>query len=223
MAPWIMFPACAIWEPLYPLGTAKSWKKGALIYTIGDAADSIIFMVDGFIKIGAVALHGSMRGIGIFGPGSILGQVSLFCEFRHEHPLRCISDSSGYLFSKEVVFEHILPKHPVLVRYMLKTMAHTSYMMSRQLECASFFSSEQVLANFLYHLSLEQQSNSWIYLKLSRFSVTALADLLGMHRVTATKIFNRFKQEELLCLTGGRIRVLNSGGLLSLLTTTRAA
>jgi CRP-like cAMP-binding protein len=61
-------------------------------------------------------------------------------------------------------------------------------------------SSRQVIAYYLFHLGQEQDKGSWIYDIMSSLPLTTIAELLGLHRVTVTKIINGLKKDGIISM-----------------------
>lgn len=214
--PWIMRSPFDCWDKLLPLGRPERWKRKALLYAYGDPADDLVLIRSGLVKIMASSVKGVQRSIGVLGSGSILGEAAFFYTGAYRHDICCVTECEGVLFSKSIVREHIFVKHPDLALYILQNLAAKSYMMSTQLECAAFMSGRQRLAHFLYHLAQEQEKNSWVYDLLSTLPQTTIAEILGMHRVTVTKIINELKREGILTINK-RVRVEKGDLLLEML------
>ena len=89
-------------------------------------------------------------------------------------------------------------------------------MMSTQLECAAFMSGRQRVAHFLYHLAVGQEKNSWVYDLLSVLPLTAISEILGLHRVTVTKIVGELKRDGIIAIDK-RVSVIKNGILLEML------
>lgn len=206
----------ALWDALLPEGTLVTWPAKTLIYNFNDAADAIILLRKGLIKIVATGINGVLRSIGILGPGSVLGEAAFFFhEAKYKHMIICVEDSDGYVFEKTTVEEKILTR-PALAQYLLRNLASKSYLMSTQLECASFMSSPQIIANYLFHLGKEQNAGSWVYAKMASLPLTTMAELLGLHRVTVTKIINGLKKDGIISIRD-RIEIKDADALLAMI------
>lgn len=195
--PWLMSADISPWEDILAEGTPIQWSRKTNIYTFDDAANEIILLRRGLVKIVATGINGVLRNIGILGPGSIVGEAAFFHEKKYKHIITCVEDSEGCVFKKTTIEKRILAT-PRLALYLMQNLAGKSYLMSTQLECASFMSSQQIIANYLFHLGKEQEKGSWIYTKMSPLPLTIIAELLGLHRVTVTKIINNLKKDGII-------------------------
>lgn len=198
VTPWILRDDWPLWKKLFPLGTRETWQPKHVLYKYSDAADDIILITDGLLKIVAQGLNGNQRSIAVLGPGSVLGETALFSGKNYQHEISCVEAGSGVRFSKKVILESVIGKDGELTLYLMRNLAEKSYIMSSQLECVSFMSSEQLIALFLHHLYLEQVKDSWVYHKLSPLSLTTLAEMLGLHRVTLTRAVGELIKAEVI-------------------------
>ena len=210
--PWISWPGMEIWERVFALGGRREWPAKSVLYRYGDRADELTLILDGIVGIEALGMSGAARNIGNLGPGGILGEAAFFTNGIYRHGIRCIVPCAGITFSREAVLDRILPEHPDLALYLFRNLAATSYMMSAQLEAMSFMSVEQQLAHFLWHLWEEQERGSRIYRDIAAISLGQLGEMLGMHRVTVTRLMGGLKRDGVVSMTP-RIRVEEPGEL----------
>lgn len=210
--PWISWPHDARWDAVVSYGEQQEWPAKAVLYRYGDRADALILIQDGIVGILALGMNGVQRNIGNLGPGSILGEAAFFNDGIYRHGMRCIVPCSGIVFSRRTILENLLPNYPELSLYVFRNLAAKSYMMSTQLEAASFMSSEQQLAHFLWHLGLEQEKDSSLYRNIAAVSLSRLGEMLGMHRVTVTRLMNALKKEGAIS-TAPCIRILDAAYL----------
>ena len=221
VAPWIVFPLHPDWERVIPLGQPLHWDKKAVVHGVGRPPKDIILVRKGLLHILAMSHCGDQRNIGILGPGSLVGDVSLFCGEQNHHCVRAVVPCEGVLFNKDVLMQEILPKYSSLAAYICTNVATKCYVMSTQLECATFMSGEQKIAHFLYHLALEQAKDSQLYQQVASLSLVGISELLGMHRVTVTNEINGFKRAGILEADAGKLRITDMEALLRILHTSR--
>ncbi len=215
--PWMMSQHSAVWDKVAHLGAPRSWNSKAMIYDVADPAEEVVLIQDGLMKILATSWNGDLKTLGILGPGSFLGEAAFFKDTPYRHSIHCITPCRGLAFSRDVLLGQVIPAHPDLCLYLFNNLAGKSYMMSTQVECVRFMSSEQYTAHFLYHLGVEQENKSWIYERMSAFSLSMLGELLGLHRVTVTKIINGLKKQGIISLKGENIVVLDQEALLRII------
>lgn len=219
-APWIMAQLHPDWHTVLSLGTYRTWPKKSMVYEIGDPAAEVVLILEGLLTIVALGSNGGQRTIGVLGPGSLLGEAAFFCEFAYRHKIHCVEPCKGVVFPRDAVLK-IMHENNNLMLYLFRNLALKSYMMSTQLECTTFMTCEQKIAHFLYHIAVEQQKKSWIYEMVSRRSLITISELLGLHRVTVTKVINNLKKDEILSKDTDGIVVRDVDALLSILHQAR--
>lgn len=198
VAPWIVRPVLPAWREVFALGKRRTYKKRAIVVHMDENCDEVLFILAGFMRILAFGLQGSQRNIAILGPGSLLGEANLFCGLGNSHCIQVVEKCTAIAFSTATLRNEILPKYPELAASICENLAMKSYIMSTQLECQSFMNSSQRIAHFLYYLALEQRRLSAAWHWLRRLSLTSVAELLGMHRVTVTNAINNFRRQGIL-------------------------
>lgn len=215
--PWLVSPEHEDWKKVEHLGRPMRWGRKSVVYDIGAPSSEIVLIREGLLRIIALGYNGEQRTIGILGPGSLLGESSLFCGVENQHVIRVVEPCTGVVFGKDVVFDEIISNYPSLTVCMCRNMATKSYIMSTQLECTTFMTSEQKIAHFLYHLASEQKRGTPLYQRLARLPLVTIGELLGLHRVTTTNIVNGLRREGILASDTAHLKVCDVGGLVDIL------
>ncbi|NHZ48870.1 Crp/Fnr family transcriptional regulator [Nitratidesulfovibrio liaohensis] len=215
--PWLVAPVHDDWERVAHLGRPMRWARKSVVYDIGAPSSEIVLIREGLLRIIALGYNGEQRTIGILGPGSILGEASLFFEVENQHVIKVVEPCSGLVFGKDVVFGEIIGKYPSLTICLCRNTAAKSYIMSTQLECTTFMTSEQKIAHFLYHLAGEQRRGTPLYHRLARLPLVTIGELLGLHRVTTTNVINGFRRAGILSPDADHLDVRDVDGLVDIL------
>lgn len=215
--PWLVAPVHDDWERVAHLGRPMRWARKSVVYDIGAPSFEIVLIREGLLRIIALGYNGEQRTIGILGPGSILGEASLFFEVENQHVIKVVEPCSGLVFGKDVVFGEIIGKYPSLTICLCRNTAAKSYIMSTQLECTTFMTSEQKIAHFLYHLAGEQRRGTPLYHRLARLPLVTIGELLGLHRVTTTNVINGFRRAGILSPDADHLDVRDVDGLVDIL------
>ncbi|MTJ81390.1 MAG: Crp/Fnr family transcriptional regulator [Telmatospirillum sp.] len=192
IVPWIESKNQEIWDKALHLGRKVVWKNKSVVQAPDDEVNSIYLIRQGVIKVAAASSEGLQRTLWLMGPGSILGEASLFSNRRNSHHISAMEECVAYEFSKQVVVGEILVRYPDLAEALLTNLANKSYIMSTQVEESAFLSVPQRLGRFLYGLCLARNSR---HLPLSH---AVIAELLGLHRVTVSNTVSALKRTGLL-------------------------
>lgn len=192
IVPWIAFRDQGCWEPVLHLGRKVEWKAGAVIQRPEDAVSAIFLLRSGTIKVAAASPGGLQRTLWLMGAGSVLGEAAMFGHHPYMHEIVAVEDCVAIEFPRATVMEGLLVHHPQVSAALLSNMAAKCYIMSTQVEDTTFLSSAQRLGRFLYGLCLERGSR---HVPLSH---AAIADLLGLHRVTVSNTVSALRRAGLL-------------------------
>ncbi|WP_166443850.1 Crp/Fnr family transcriptional regulator [Paracoccus versutus] len=192
IVPWIEFRDQSGWNDALHLGRKVTWNARFVVQRPEDAVASIFLLRSGTIKVAAASETGLQRTLWLSGPGSTLGEAAMFGHHPYMHHITVIEPCVAYEFSRRVVLEELLPRHPAVSVALISNLAAKCYVMSTQVEEITFLSVPQRLARFFYGLYLARGSER---LPLSHADI---GDLLGLHRVTVSRTISAMKRAGLL-------------------------
>ncbi len=186
--PWLFFEDQSPWAAVLSLGREIAWPRKHIVRHPGDPADSIFLIRSGTLKVAAGSCDGLQRTLWFMGAGSLLGEAAMFSGKPYQHYVTAVEDSTAVEFSAAVVHEHLLGRHPELCRLLLVNLAAKSYIGSTQIEDVAFLTAPQRIGRFLCGLA---QARDSLHLPLTH---TAIAELLGIHRVTVSNALGLFRR-----------------------------
>lgn len=192
IVPWILFEDQHCWEPVLDLGRPLRWKARTVIQRPEDAVASIYLLRTGTIKVAAASPEGLQRTLWLMGAGTVLGEAALFGHHPYMHEITAVEDCTAVEFPRRTVLDTLLPHHPAVCAALLSNMAAKCYVMSAQVEESMFLSAPQRLGRFLFGVCRARKSR---HLPLSH---AAIADLLGLHRVTVSNAISAMRRAGLL-------------------------
>src|ERR1700748_1914407 len=187
--------------------TILNFEKNAVVFSQGDAADTVFYIQKGRIKVLVVSEQGKEAVVGIMEPGQFFGEGCL-----NGHPLRiatttameeCVITS----ITKEAMIAtlHTEPKFSELfMAYLLTRNSRVEEDLIDQL----FNSSEKRLARLLLllaHFGTEGTAQPM----LGDISQETLADMIGTTRSRVSFFMNKFRRLGLISYNG-KIEVHNS-------------
>lgn len=205
--PWLVFDNLLIWDKVLHLGRRVNWRRGDRIHGPGDAARSIFLICSGLIKVSAISREGMQRTLWLMGPGSVLGEAAMLSNKPYRHEISVVEAGTAYEFPTLVVMRDLLESHPDLSRQLLINIAAKSYIGSSQVEDAVFLNGPQRVARLLCGLD---QVHGGASLPVSH---AAIAEMLGLHRVTVSNAIGLFRRTGFLAETTHGIRIVDAGGL----------
>ncbi|KLU63184.1 cyclic AMP receptor-like protein [Peptococcaceae bacterium CEB3] len=199
-----------IWDKYLTQSSGKKLKKsGESIIRIGENLNGCYFVKKGRIKTVFIGKDGTAKVISINGEGAIFGDQFVF----HSQPGLfegiVISDAEVYFFTKEIIME-LCQKDFEISLFLMKSLAIKSRMLAAQLEDVSVRNTLQNLCRILYCLYCYEKSKGQPQdAVVIRLTHEELANTLGVHRVTITKILNKLKALGVLEYKYERITLIN--------------
>ena len=138
-----------------------TYKRGEVIYQVGDQSDSLYIVNKGKIKIYRLSESGKEQLVRILNPGDFTGEHALFSETLHESYAEAMSETRVCLIKRSDLQEFLL-KYPSIS---LKILAEFSNRLEQSEKQTTRFATEKVetrIALFLAEcLDHEGQSNEF--------------------------------------------------------------
>ena len=198
-------------EALEPLCRIRRYDKGETIFSEGDAAERICFVIDGRVKI--VKAAGSRDIIlEILGAGEPVGVVAVF--ERRAFPASAITmEASTILSIPEREFFQLLESRSEMVRHLLGGLTMRLMMVNKRL--ADMTGSVEARASRLFltlaeRMGVTRDGGTYIPLALSR---QELADLLGTTLETTIRLMSRWQKENLVATERDGFVILDRAAL----------
>ncbi len=207
IVPWITFRDQSCWEEVLHLGRKVAWKAGTVIQRPEDRVSGIFLLRSGTIRVAAASAGGLQRTLWLMGEGSVLGEAAMFGQHPYMHEIVALETCAAVEFSRATVMETLLAHHPQVSAALLSNMAAKCYIMSTQVEDTAFLSAPQRLGRFLHAVCLTRAS------RRIPLSHAAIADLLGLHRVTVSNAVSAMRRAGLLEASTHDIVVADVGRL----------
>lgn len=197
-SPWIS-SSNPDWEPILPYGNIKRYKKNDIIIDMGEKANQLLFLNKGQVKMIALTKSGTEKIIWYINAPNIFGEVPFF----HSQPCRFVIMASGnsevYCFDRDFV-EDKLVEYPDIMKYMFRLFAQKVRVLSSQIEDLTFNSPLARVAKLLFFLALQNGEHmvNDNYLINIRLTHQELANITGLHRVTATNALGKLCDSKII-------------------------
>lgn len=196
-------------DKLSAIAIPKTVEKGSVIFSDGEAANGFYVVAGGSVKIYKMSMEGKEKILHIFGPAEPFGEVPVFAGTRFPANALAVTKSRLLFFPREA-FVRLITDNPSLCLNMLAVLSVRLRQFAGQIENLSLKEVPARLASYLLSLSIEQKSREAVNLPISKGQ---LAGLLGTISETLSRIFARMAQQELIAVSGRRIRLLDRDGL----------
>lgn len=182
-----------IWDKYLSLGTKSIRKKGEFLVRTGENCHGLYFIKRGKVKNSIIGRDGAIKILGINGERTITLAQFVFHQQPGIFEAMVIEDSELYYFPKDVILQ-LMQRDFEFSLFITKTLAILSRMLATQIQ-DTVRHIQQSLARILYSVCCYEQKISKVTENNSIFMThEELANMLGAHRVTVTKILNHLKQ-----------------------------
>ena len=187
------------------INITRTYLKGELIYSQGDLADYFYYLKKGQVKIFLTSTDGLEKTIAIIGSGSILGEASFFDGEPRISSAKVLQNSEIITINKQTLMDKIRLE-PSFAVSMLKLQAQSIRLLSSQLTSVTFLQADCRIARLLTQAKLTSTNPKDSYVHLTHEEI---GNIVGVSRVTVSKILNSFAKEGYLETSYGNIKILD--------------
>jgi CRP/FNR family cyclic AMP-dependent transcriptional regulator len=179
----------------------KEFKRAEVVYSQGNAADSVMYLQTGGVKLTVVNGVGKEAVVAILGPGDFFGEGSLAGQPVRIGTATAIAPTAVLVIEKGEMFKVLHTEHglsDLFIRFMLARNIRVEADLVDQL----FNSSEKRLARTLLLLARygkEDQPQG----VLPKMSQEMLADMIGTTRPRVNFFMNKFRKLGFIKYNGG--------------------
>ena len=171
--------------------TRREYSTGESIYSQGDSANSVFYILSGKIKLTVVSRNGKEAVIAHLPAASFFGESSLAGETHRTASASALEASTIFRIDKSVM-QDMLHREPQFAEQFLAHMLSRSNRMQADLVDHLFNSSEKRLARLLMLMANFGQASPPISV-IARISQETLAEMIGTTRSRVSFFLNRFR------------------------------
>ncbi|NJP06180.1 MAG: Crp/Fnr family transcriptional regulator [Chloroflexaceae bacterium] len=195
--------------------TPMQWMEaGTIFYSPEQSAQVLFILKKGRVRIYRMSEEGKVLTIAMLEAGTIFGEMAILGQQLHEGYAEAVSRCLLCMMSREDV-KTLLLSDPRVAFRVAEVMGQRLIATERRLSDFAFKSLSQRLAGLL--LQLQQPPRKRLFRGDAPMEVPytheILAEMVGTHRETITKILNVFQDQQLIELRRGRVLILDSDGL----------
>jgi CRP/FNR family cyclic AMP-dependent transcriptional regulator len=179
----------------------KEVKRAELVYAQGDAAESIIYLQSGGVKLTVVNEVGKEAVVAILGPGDFFGEGCLAGQSVRIGTATAITSSTVLVIEKSEMLRLLHEEHDLSDRF-IRFMLARNIRIEEDLIDQLFNSSEKRLARTLLLLARygkEDQPHG----VLPKMSQETLAEMVGTTRSRVNFFMNKFRKLGFIKYNGG--------------------
>lgn len=204
------------------IGTRAPMKEvpaGRLIYSPLQDLEVLFILKQGRVRLYQITPEGRLLTIAILEAGTIFGEMALVGQALNRNYAEALDPCLLCLMSREDVTRTLLSDPRIAVRIAETLGKRLLAAEARQLELAYKNAPARLAGQLLRMAEAPAAGRQRAAAPQACCTHEALAALVGIHRETATKILNVFRQEGLVELKRGRIILLDPAGLARLSLT----
>jgi CRP-like cAMP-binding protein len=185
-------------------------KRGETVYLPDDAADDILLVASGRVKICHATPEGKQSIIGFIDPGEIFGELSLLDSNSGREGIAEAAEKSIVVAIPKNELLAIVQKYPSIVLGVTKLIGLRRQRVERRLRNLLFRSNRDRVIHLLLELSEKygRRTDSGIELQI-RLSHQEMASIVGSTRETVTVVLGQLQAEGLLSIARRRIFLLS--------------
>jgi len=184
------------------------FRKKQLIFSQGDPADTVFYLLEGKIRLTVVSKQGKEAVIATLESGNFFGEGGLAGQRIRMATATAVTDGSLVRIEKEAIIR-LLHNHPTFSELFITCLLSRNIRVEEDLVDQLFNSSEKRLARILLLLSRvgkESESEPVV----PTISQETLAEMIGTTRARVSFFMNKFKQLGFIEYSPGELRVHSS-------------
>jgi CRP/FNR family cyclic AMP-dependent transcriptional regulator len=173
--------------------TLHAYPKNARVFSQGDPADSIFYIVKGRVKLTVVSRRGKEAVIGILGSDEFFGEGCIAGQPLRMASATSLCDCSATKVNKKEVL-NVIKSQPAFTQFFLDHMLARNVRIEEDLVDQLFNSSEKRLARVLLLLANFGNEETIPDLAIPKISQEILAEIVGTTRSRVNFFMNRFRK-----------------------------
>ena len=184
-----------------------TYRKGTYIRVEGDAADFIGIVLEGGVQILREHYDGTRRIVAVLGTGDMFAEAYALSGAA-ELPVSIVASEDAtilFLDAISITQEHAARCrfHELLMRNLLRIMAHKNMLLSQKLNCVSRKTTAEKLLAFLSDQARQQHATAFTI----PYNRQALADYLGVERSALSAVIGALQRQGVLEAKGSFFRL----------------
>jgi CRP/FNR family transcriptional regulator, cyclic AMP receptor protein len=181
--------------------SVKHFKRAEVIYSQGDAAESVLYLQEGGVKLSVVNEVGKEAIVGILGPGDFFGEGCLAGQPVRMGIASAITPCTVLVIEKSEMFKVLHEQHELSDRFITFMLAR-NIRIEEDLVDQLFNSSEKRLARTLLLLARYGKEDK-PHAVIPSLSQETLAEMIGTTRSRVNFFMNKFRKLGFIKYNGG--------------------
>lgn len=191
-------------------GQIQNYQKTDLIYMQEDDANLIYLIIKGKVRVYVMNSNGKEVTIDILKSGEIFGESALIPHSKRPTTVEALQDVQLIACYPKKLYPYCQQSQELMI-FIMQSMSKTcDYLTAMMKRSYTYNRYEKVAAFLLDQIQYDQQQEI-------SYTHEEMASLLGLSRVTVTKVLNEFEKEKMILLQYKTIVIKDKNKLYSLL------
>lgn len=198
-------------DSLHSAGRERSYARGATVFHVGDAADSVHILTAGRIAVRTTTPDGQEFTLSVMGPGEFFGEMALFVVNGERAATVVALEDAATLELRRAAFDEARRAHAEINDLFLKLLAERTARLNDLVQEAHFIDVDQRIARRLYEVGRQYlDEKPPVSVPLTQ---TDIANLAGTTRPTANQALKELESRGMIALSRGRVDILDPRAL----------
>ena len=194
-----------------------STKKDTVLFVEGQKPAGVFIVRKGMVKLSACSADGKSLIVGRAGPGAVLGLPTAISGRANELTAEALNLVQCSFVTRDI-FLLFLEKNVGSALRVAEILSHMYDEAFDQVRYMGLYSTAtEKLARLLLDLPAHESPNNG-HAKTLPLTHKEIAEMIGASRETVTRLFARFKREQLVRVHGEHLHIIDQTGLEQLLT-----
>ncbi|MHB8483222.1 MAG: Crp/Fnr family transcriptional regulator [Nitrospiria bacterium] len=185
-----------------PGKTILKVRKKQIIFSQGDAADAVFYILEGQVKLTVVAPKGKQAVVAVLGRADFFGEACLAGQSVRITTSASVEDSTIVRIEKSAMIR-VLREEPAFSELFISHLLSRNIRIEEDLVDQLFNSSEKRLARILLLLAHFTKESDNVYILIPKISQETLAEMVGTTRSRISFFMNKFRKLGLIDYNGG--------------------
>ena len=172
--------------------TIVTYQPADVIFSQGDAADSVMYIREGTVKLSVLSYRGKEAVLAMIGPGTFFGEQALVCQPTRLQAATAMTPTTVLIVPKSQMIRLLHQQNALSDRFITHMLAR-NIRIEEDLVDQLFNNSEKRLARTLLLLARYGKPDHADHM-LPRISQETLAEMIGTTRSRVNLFMNKFKK-----------------------------
>ena len=197
-------------------GYQVTYEPGQSIYMQGDVAESLYFIKEGRVRAFCTTKSGREMTFEIVGKGKIVGESSLLSHSIYPVCVEAVTRVELLVCNLNQLYEY-MEESKELMKVMMQLLSRTCNHLVEQLRRVTLYDRYQKIASFLLYETEMPDADKGVTKEAIPYTQEELAMILGMNRVTVSRVLGEWKKSGVISTAYKKIRIQDRAYLKELL------